>query len=181
MTLANFTFPSFPHTKHLADINHYMHGRKIWPPKTIILHATASNSVNDDSREWLAHTSPLSNPVSCHVLISRRGEIVRIVEDDHTAWHAGYGVMGKYARLNTYSVNDISLGLELENTNQVWDTYPETQLFRAAQMVVYWWGLYGYLPINKHKDIDSRKNDPEYFPDMLFGKYLNSVLRTSLI
>ena len=48
--------------------------------------------------------------VSCHYLINRRGEIIKMVEDLNIAWHAGKSRWKKFINLNSYS-----LGIELVN------------------------------------------------------------------
>ena len=55
----------------------------------------------------------LRNPtqkVSCHYLINRKGEIIRMVEDLNIAWHAGKSRWKKFLNLNKNS-----LGIELVN------------------------------------------------------------------
>jgi N-acetyl-anhydromuramyl-L-alanine amidase AmpD len=170
--------PSFPHTKFLADEQHYRVGREVWPPRMIILHSTASKTIYADSRVWLARSSIPA--VSSHILISRAGEIVRIVEDTDTAFHAGFSDIGPNDQYSKYDINDLSLGIELENTNQPGDIYPYNQLRATATMIVYWWYLYGFLPIIKHMQADSRKIDPQYFPDRDFSNHLANVLKSCL-
>ena len=55
----------------------------------------------------------LKNPkykVSCHYLINRKGQVVRMVKDINIAWHAGKSKWKKYSNLNKNSI-----GIELVN------------------------------------------------------------------
>ena len=48
--------------------------------------------------------------LSCHYLINRRGEIIRMVRDRNVAWHAG-----KYKWKKFINLNNSSIGIELVN------------------------------------------------------------------
>jgi len=48
--------------------------------------------------------------VSCHYLINRKGQVIQMVRDINTAWHAGKSRWKKYVNLN-----NVSLGIELVN------------------------------------------------------------------
>jgi len=48
--------------------------------------------------------------LSCHYLINRRGEIIRMVRDRNVAWHAGKSKWKKFINLNNSSI-----GIELVN------------------------------------------------------------------
>ena len=55
----------------------------------------------------------LKNPyskVSCHYLINRKGEVIRMVEDKKIAWHAGKSKWKNFKNLNKQSI-----GIELVN------------------------------------------------------------------
>ena len=59
----------------------------------------------------IASIKRLINPkykVSCHYLIDRKGEILRLVEDNKIAWHAGKSKWKKFINLNKNSI-----GIEL--------------------------------------------------------------------
>jgi N-acetyl-anhydromuramyl-L-alanine amidase AmpD len=139
----------------------HLGGARAMPPRLIVLHAT----VGSDSRNWLSKTS--TPPVSIHRLISKSGLIYRIVPDDRVAWHAGFAVVGPYASNDARpgGVNEISLGIELENRTGMkgfagQDPYPPAQLNACARQIVSWWGRYGFLPLVSHALIDARKSDP---------------------
>lgn len=59
--------------------------------------------------------------VSCHWLIDRQGDVVRLVAEEMRAWHAGAGAWGSVG-----DVNSRSIGIEIDN--------PGTLPFAAAQM-----------------------------------------------
>lgn len=124
----------------------------------IVIHATAGTN----SLDWLSTTSPASNPVSIHRLIAKDGTIYKIVPDDKTAYHAGYAQVGPLPGQGQ-TMNNWSLGIELENLNNGTDPYPAAQLDRAADQVVEWIGAYGMIPVVAHSWIDIRKTDPRGF------------------
>ena len=122
----------------------------------IVIHATGgTNSLN-----WLSTTS--APPVSIHRLISKQGQIYKIVPDEVAAYHAGPARVGPLPSAEA-NINNWSFGIELENLNDGRDPYPAPQLDSAADQVVEWIGVYGFLPIVAHAWIDSRKSDPAGF------------------
>lgn len=135
-----------------ADADHYTAWRTS-APWCVVVHATGGR----DSLAWLTRTS--SPPVSCHVLITKLGNRLRLVRDEHTAWHAGLGVLhlGGKAQQNP---NGCSLGLEIENMNDGADPYPDIQLAGACQQLASWRRKYRRLLVFRHSDLDSRKRDP---------------------
>lgn len=154
MTVTIFSTPALNVTTQHADDKHY--GGQRLPPKMIVLHATGGTN----SLPWLTTTSPASNPVSVHRLIGKDGTITKIVEDNETAWHAGYGIVGALGPSKVPNINTVSLGIELENLNDGKDPYPAVQVERCAAQIAEWWGMYGFLPVLAHAAIDPRKNDP---------------------
>ena len=74
--------------------------------KFVIIHYTGMQSEIESIKR-------LKNPmhkVSCHYLIKRNGQIIRMVDDKNIAWHAGKSKWKKIVNLN-YN----SLGIELVN------------------------------------------------------------------
>ena len=74
--------------------------------KCIVIHYTGMQSE-------VAAINRLSNPrskVSCHYLISQKGQIIKMVDEKHEAWHAG---KSKWKKLS--SLNKSSIGIELTN------------------------------------------------------------------
>ena len=80
--------------------------RKISDIKFVIIHYTGMQSE-------IASIKRLKNPkfkVSCHYLINRKGNVIQMVEDKKTAWHAGKSKWKKFINLN-----ENSIGIELVN------------------------------------------------------------------
>ena len=74
--------------------------------KFIIIHYTGMMSFKEAYKK-LSH---LKSDVSCHYLISRKGIIFNLLSPNLKAWHAG-----KSEWKNLKSLNDYSIGIELEN------------------------------------------------------------------
>ena len=85
------------------------YSKKIRPKskiKFVIIHYTGMQSE-------IESINRLKNPkfnVSCHYIINRKGQIIRMVNDLNIAWHAGKSKWKKFSNLN-----DVSLGVELVN------------------------------------------------------------------
>lgn len=76
-------------------------------PDMIVLHYTAMQS----AEAALERLCDAQAEVSAHYLISERGNIWQMVEEDQRAWHAGAGQWGAVV-----DVNSRSIGIELANT-----------------------------------------------------------------
>ena len=74
--------------------------------KLIVLHYTGMQS-KIESVKRLLNTK---HKVSCHYLIDRKGQILKMVDDNKVAWHAGKSKWKNYNNLNKYSI-----GIELVN------------------------------------------------------------------
>jgi len=74
--------------------------------KLIVVHYTGMQSRIESVRRLLS----LKHKVSCHYLIDRKGEILKMVDDNKVAWHAGKSKWKNYNNLNKYSI-----GIELVN------------------------------------------------------------------
>lgn len=125
----------------------------------IVLHATAGSLAS--SRIWLCN--PKSR-VSIHYLISKTGHIEQLVDEAQAAWHAGAASWhGESA------INEISVGVELENANDGHDPYPPTQLHAAHELVGDIVARHSVTHENlvRHLDVaipHGRKSDPAGFP-----------------
>ncbi len=86
-------------------------------PHLIVLHFTAMATCDDA----LARLCAPEHEVSAHYLISGKGDVFQMVNEDRRAWHAGAGTWGGQG-----DVNSRSLGVELDNNG--------TTPFAAAQM-----------------------------------------------
>ena len=71
----------------------------------IIIHYTAIESY----KKAIKHLCNPENKVSCHFLISQKGNIYNLVDENKRAWHAGDAYWKKYI-----DINSLSLGIELD-------------------------------------------------------------------
>lgn len=83
----------------------------------VVIHYTAMSSA-EEARDWLCNPQA---EVSAHYVISRRGTVWQLVEEDMRAWHAGAGAWGCVSDVNSRSV-----GIELANTGA--EPFPEPQM-----------------------------------------------------
>lgn len=160
-----FTTPPLP----IVDLP-TEHQRLGLTPRIIVLHATAGRN----SRAWLQ-----SNPrgVSIPRLIEKDGTICKMAPDTAICGHVGFSRLG-----NDSDLNNLALGIEFENLNDGRDPYPAAQVASGAAQVVEWWGLYGFLPILSHGQIDTQgKTDPRGFPWPLFYQQVAVHLRAALV
>ena len=74
--------------------------------KLIVIHYTGMQSKIESVKRLL---SP-KNKVSCHFLIDRKGQILKMVEENKVAWHAG-----KSKWKNFINLNKNSIGIEIVN------------------------------------------------------------------
>ena len=128
------------------------------PIRLIVLHATVGSYAA--SLAWLCN--PMSG-VSTHYLIRKDGYTAQLVPDDEIAWHAGTSQWGRF-----HNVNDISLGIELENDNSGHDPYPQPQLAALTALSRDILTRYNLTPadIALHRDVAvpaGRKSDPAGF------------------
>ena len=80
--------------------------RKLKELKFVIIHYTGMQSE-------IESLNRLKNPkakVSCHYLINREGNLIKLVKDRYIAWHAG-----KSKWKNFINLNNCSIGIELVN------------------------------------------------------------------
>jgi N-acetylmuramoyl-L-alanine amidase len=95
MKIRNYISPNFNKKKRLK--------RTI---KIIVIHYTGMQS----GREALLRLCNPKSKVSSHFLITEKGIIFRLIQDNQIAWHAGKSYWGKYENLNKNSI-----GIELVN------------------------------------------------------------------
>ena len=82
----------------------------------------------------IASIKRLTNPrfkVSCHYLIDRKGLVMRLVDDDKIAWHAGKSKWKNFVNLNKYSI-----GIELVNKGHDfgYEKFTDIQINRLIQL-----------------------------------------------
>lgn len=103
----------------------------------VILHGTAGSF--NSAVTWLCTPARERNPVSyssAHYVISKNGTIARLVAGDKRAWHAGatsnptkeaYSFFGTDALGRIKNPNDVSIGIEFENTEGEEITFEQTR------------------------------------------------------
>ena len=98
--------------------------------KFIIIHYTGMQSIRASIKRLL---NPKSK-VSCHYLISRDGHLIKMVDDNKIAWHAGKSKWKTYKNLNFFSI-----GIELSNKGHQfgYQSYPKKQLKRLSKLVFF--------------------------------------------
>ena len=74
--------------------------------KFIVFHYTGMKKES----EAINRLTNIQSEVSCHYLVKKSGEIITIVPESYTAWHAGESSWGSYRSLNKNSI-----GIELTN------------------------------------------------------------------
>ena len=132
----------------------------------IIFHYTGMKSESSA----IKRLTNIQSQVSCHYLIKRNGEIISLVPDLYTAWHAG---KSKWKNYN--SLNKNSIGIEITNPghNFGYKKYSKSQLLSVIKLCRYLAKKYNLYSKNflGHSDIaPERKKDPgEKFP----WKYLS--------
>ena len=76
------------------------------PISMVVLHYTEMASAQDA----LARLTDPASKVSAHYLVSEAGEVIRLVEEDKRAWHAGLSYWRGHP-----DVNSASIGIELDH------------------------------------------------------------------
>ena len=109
--------------------------------------------------------------VSCHYLIKNNGEILTLVPDLYSAWHAGISFWNNHKLLNKYSI-----GIELSNSGHEhkYKNFSKKQinsLLKLSKILIKKYKIKPYYFLG-HSDIaPDRKKDPgEKFPWKYFSK-----------
>jgi N-acetylmuramoyl-L-alanine amidase len=97
------------------------HDARTRPVSMVVLHYTDMLS----SEEAVARLCDPEAKVSCHYLVTKTGEVVRMVPEERRAWHAGRS----YWR-GISDVNDDSVGIELDNPGHLngYEPFPDAQI-----------------------------------------------------
>ena len=100
--------------------------RKFKDIKIIVIHYTGMQSKIASVKRLVDN----HYKVSCHYLIDRKGLILRMVEEDKVAWHAGKSKWKNFVNLNKYSI-----GIELVNKGHEfgYEKFTSIQLKRLIQ------------------------------------------------
>ena len=131
------------------------------PIRLVVIHATAGTN----SLSWLASSPSNTGKVSAHALVTKAGTIYRIVPDDLAANHCGFSRVTldgtTYTGSSRPNINQVSLGVELENRNDGRDPHPDAQIAALGWLLADWQRRLGELPLYFHRDIDTKgKTDP---------------------
>lgn len=147
------------------------------PISMIVLHATVGSYAS--ALAWLRNPQPdhPDDRVSTHYLIRKDGHIAQLVADDQAAWHAGRSA---WRGRNSQTIQECSLGVELENANDGHDPYPAVQLSAARLLCREKIAAYHIIraDVVRHLDIATpkgRKTDPAGFPWPAFADSLYIV------
>ncbi len=135
--------------------------RNIKQIKFIIFHYTGMKNES----EAINRLTNIQSEVSCHYLIKKNGEIVKLVPDLYTAWHAG-----KSSWKGFKSLNQNSIGIEITNPGHEfgYKKFSKKQiscLLKLSKFLIKKYRI-SYKNILGHSDIaPERKKDPgEKFP-----------------
>ena len=129
--------------------------------KLIVIHYTGMQSKIVSVKRLLSRRLK----VSCHYFIDRKGEVVKMVEENKIAWHAG---KSKWKNFNNLNKN--SIGIELVNRGHEfgYEKFTNIQIKRLMKLCLILKKKYKIKNSNivGHSDIAPlRKNDPgENFP-----------------
>ena len=94
---------------------------RLLPVSILVLHYTGMQ----DAASAIERLSNAEAKVSCHYLIAEDGQIVKMVEEDKRAWHAG-----RSHWRGTTDINSASIGIEIVNPGHEWGYRP----FPVAQI-----------------------------------------------
>lgn len=121
-------------------------------PSIVVLHYTAMQT----SEAALDRLCDPEAEVSAHYLICKRGQVTRIVDEEHRAWHAGVGEWRGQTDINSRSI-----GIELDNSGTA--PFPEPQMRALEALLRGILGRWGIEPrdVIGHSDMaPGRKIDP---------------------
>ena len=141
--------------------NHSIKIRKKKSIKFIVIHYTGMQS----ERVCIERLSNNKSQVSTHYLINRVGNIIKMVNEKNTAWHAG-----KSKWKNFINLNDQSIGIELVNKGHQfrYENFSKKQISKLILLCDFLIKKYKIKKTNilGHSDIAPlRKRDPgEKFP-----------------
>ena len=136
--------------------------------KFIIFHYTGMKKESDA----LNRLTDIQSEVSSHYLIKNSGEIIKLVPELYTAWHAGISSWKNYEYLNKDSI-----GIEISNQGHDFNykKFSKEQIRSIVKLTNYLIKKYKIKPQNilGHSDIaPERKKDPgEKFPWQYLSKY----------
>ena len=135
--------------------------------KFIIFHYTGMKKELDAIKKL----TDIKSKVSCHYFVKKNGEILNLVPELYTAWHAGISFWKKYKLLNKNSI-----GIEISNPGHEYkyEKFSKKQInsvFRLSKLLIKKYKIKSSYILG-HSDISpDRKIDPgEKFPWRYFSK-----------
>ena len=153
--------------KIIKSPNHSTKPRKSDQIKFIIIHYTGMQSES----ESIKRLTDKKSQVSAHYLINKKGKVIKMVQEDKTAWHAGKSRWKNFVNLNNHSI-----GIELVNKGHRlgYEIFSKNQIKKLIQLCKFLIKKYKIKQSNilGHSDIAPlRKIDPgEKFPWKLLSK-----------
>ncbi len=144
------------------------HDVRAQPVSMVVLHYTGMQSADDALQRMTDATAK----VSAHYMIAEDGNIVKLVDEDRRAWHAG---LSSWRGIT--DVNSASIGIELVNPGHEFGyrPFPDDQMQALLPLLADIVGRYDIKPGNVvgHSDIaPARKADPgELFDWPLLARY----------
>lgn len=133
--------------------------------------ALFTNTLNPNDDPYFEKIKGLE--VSAHLFIERNGNVIQFVNFNDRAWHAGQSCY-----LGKDKVNDFSIGIELEGTDDT--PFEPIQYDLLSQIIVAIYKAYPktYRHLTGHSDIaPNRKTDPGVFFDW---RYLRKSIQEQL-
>lgn len=152
--------------KVISSPNHSSKKRKRNKIKYIVIHYTGMQSEGESIKRLIDKKSK----VSAHYLINKKGDLVKMVDENYIAWHAG-----KSRWKNFINLNDHSIGIELVNKGHKlgYESFSNKQIKKLILLCKFLIKKYKIKKNNVlgHSDIaPQRKVDPgEKFPWQLLS------------
>ncbi len=121
-------------------------------PDLVVLHFTAMTS----ARDALARLCDPAHQVSSHYLLDAAGQVMRLVAEEHRAWHAGPGAWG-----GCEDINSRSIGIELANSGTTPFSAPQMRALELLlDQVMARWNIPRHRVIGHADMAPARKTDP---------------------
>lgn len=152
--------------KVISSPNHSSKKRKRNKIKYIVIHYTGMQSEGESIKRLIDKKSK----VSAHYLINKKGDLVKMVDENYIAWHSG-----KSRWKNFINLNDHSIGIELVNKGHKlgYESFSNKQIKKLILLCKFLIKKYKIKKNNilGHSDIaPQRKVDPgEKFPWQLLS------------
>lgn len=153
--------PVPPDPAQIADAPSPNHDERALPVSMIVLHYTGMET----AAAALARLRDPGAKVSAHYLVDEDGSVLRLVDEDRRAWHAGASHWRGIA-----DVNSASIGIEIVNPGHEFGyrAYPDAQVEAVIRLIAAIKDRHAITRGNVvgHSDIaPTRKRDPgELFP-----------------